>query len=345
MKLPTLSLSRPLLDWLRNDSQWPNQDWRMRVALNWRAGLASLNQRLSEAQPTTAQELAPLLILGPWRSGTTVMHELLTAALGWPTPQTWQCMDATAFRLGGTPHRAATVARPMDGLPLGPLSPQEDEFALLSMGINSAYRSFWMPHRIPELHATLDQRHWLDDPRWIEPWESFLRAVAKGSEELILKSPNHTFRLQAILQRFPKARIVWMLRDPLAIFLSNRKMWGQMFAEHGLSKPDGAELDQFLTRALEASAEALDWAQNHVAPERVVCCSQEALQRQPMAQILRVLAHLGLPANEARLEQAIAHTQSGRVEHHADEIPPMALAAVNRLRATQVAMERPSTNT
>ncbi len=341
MRLPSLSITRPLLAWLREDRQWQTLDWRVRAVLAWKAGLGSLNAKLSRAQQASAtsrQPLAPLLILGPWRSGTTVMHELLSAATGWPTPLTWQCMDPTAFQLGSAPRRDVVTARPMDGLALGSLSPQEDEFALLALGAPSAYRAFWMPHRLTSLLPTLEQQYWLDEPQWLDTWEGFLRAVHRGAAPghgLLLKSPNHTFRLQAILGRHPQARVVWMLRDPQAVFFSNRKMWRTMFAEHGLTPADEAALDHFLARALQASAEALEWALAHLSADQLVCCTQEALRDAPLAEAQRVLAALHLPADEAALEAAIASTRSGRVEHYPQAPPDCAQAAIARLREIQ----------
>src|SRR6266403_127459 len=32
-----------------------------------------------------------VFIVGLWRSGSTVLHRLLTDATGWATPRTWQC--------------------------------------------------------------------------------------------------------------------------------------------------------------------------------------------------------------------------------------------------------------
>jgi hypothetical protein len=336
MKLPGLSLTRPLLRWLREDPQWSRQDWRLRAALGWRAALGSFNQGLSQAQPSGPQQgLTPLLVLGPWRSGTTVMHELLTAALQWPTPLTWQCMDASAFRLLKAPRQDVMLARPMDGLALGALSPQEDEFALLTLGVDSAYRAFWMPHRLTELHATLDQQHWLDKPDWLDTWESFLRAVACKSEGLILKSPNHSFRVQAIVRRFPAARVVWMLRDPAAIYHSNRKMWRTMFIEHGLTAHDPDALDRFLAQALIASAEALRWARAHLPAGQIALCRQEALHQEPEREVGRVLDMLGLKGNADALAAAVRRTSSGRVERYAEAPPPAVEAAIDLLRQAQ----------
>lgn len=343
MRLPSLSLTRPLLAWLREDPQWHRLDWRLRAALAWKAGLGSLNARLSKGQQpagTSRQPPTPLLILGPWRSGTTVMHELLSAATGWPTPLTWQCMDPTAFQLGSPPRKDAVVARPMDGLSLGSLSPQEDEFALLALGAPSAYRAFWQPHRIESLLPTLEQQYWLTEPHWLDCWDGFLRAVHRGAapgQGLLLKSPNHTFRLQAILGHFPDARIVWMLRDPQAVFFSNRKMWRTMFAEHGLSPVDEAALDRFLARALQASAEALQWAMAHLGAGQLVACTQESLRDAPLEEAGRVLSALDLQVDRTALEAAIARTSSGRVEQYKEALPDCALQAIERLREAQAA--------
>lgn len=352
-RLPTLAMSRELLAWLRADPQWQHLDWRLRAALAWKAGWGSINARLSESQSgsisVSPQPLSPLLILGPWRSGTTVMHELLTAALGWPTPLTWQCMDACTFQLTGADRASRStvrMARPMDGLALGARSPQEDEFALLTLGVPSAYRAFLMPHRIMEMLPMLDAEFWLQNQQWLTRWESFMRAVLAGggstSDEsgLILKSPNHSFRVQAILRRFPQAKVVWMLRDPLDIFHSNRKMWRTMFAEHGLTEANPDSLDTFLSQALLASADALRWAAANIGAKQFVSCSQDALRQQPEGEVRRVLQTLGL-ADQIKpesLHRAIEHTRAGKTEIYTETMPASAMAAVYSLREAQAAV-------
>jgi omega-hydroxy-beta-dihydromenaquinone-9 sulfotransferase len=344
----SLALSRPLLHWLRQDPAWRRLPAVQRARLAWQAGWGSINAHLARslAQTTRMQPALqdPVFIVGPWRSGTTVMHELLVAATGCSTPLTWQCMNACAFQLGTPRAATAALARPMDGLEIRPDSPQEDEFALLTLGAPSAYRAFWMPHRIGELHDTLLPDYWLADPHWLPVWEGFLRGVLRSSgasarQPLICKSPNHSFRLPAILRRFPAARVVWMARSASEVLASNRKMWRAMFDTHGLTEADNVALDAFLAAALQEAAQVLAWCDEHLPSTQWCLVRHEALLAAPREAVHAVCRRLlaGLAVDDAALDRAIAHTAKGRVERYdmAANLDPVTEHAVQQLDAVQ----------
>jgi omega-hydroxy-beta-dihydromenaquinone-9 sulfotransferase len=342
----TLATSLPLRRWLKDDPAWAAQPLAWRAQQTWLAALGSLNQRLSSA--ALAQQGAgialqdPVFIVGPWRSGTTVMHELLVAATGCATPRTWQCMDPCAFGLAPRARGAAAVARPMDGLEIRADSPQEDEFALLALGVESAYRAFWMPHRLHQLHHTLDAQWWLDHPQWLDPWENFLRGVllhsgADATQPLILKSPNHTFRIPSIVKRFPKARFVWMLRDPVQVFHSNRKMWGAMFEAHGVAEESPDALDAFLARSMSACAAALRETLGPADQGRFVVVSHESLVTRPAETVAGVVRQLKLPqaAQHIDLGRALERVRQGRIERYIEAMPHRLAAAGAALASAQ----------
>lgn len=336
---PLHTMDAALLGWLRASPSWRTLGWGTRAQLRWRSGWASLNRKLSEQRVADAPPLAPpLFIVGPWRSGTTVMHELLTAATGWPTPLTWQCMNATAFQLLPAPPAQSGVARPMDGLEISPLSPQEDEFALLSLGVDSAYRGFLMPERLPELLHTLDPAYWQRHAAtWLPRFERFMAGVLASNgaagQRLILKSPNHSFRLPALLDRFPEAQVVWMVRDAATVFHSNRKMWTAMFAEHRLTQGHADGLDAFLGQALNRCAEVLTPVKRLPRHQHILV-TQDALATDPRGTVQQVLTQLGIaPAQTSALDAALARTQQGRIDRYAEPVPPDVAAAVAALDA------------
>ncbi|MCV2423110.1 sulfotransferase family protein [Paucibacter sp. DJ2R-2] len=345
-----LTISPALLHWLREDPSWQTLPLTTRAKLSWQAHWGGVNHRLSrhlEVVDASGQVPLPdpIFIVGPWRSGTTVMHELLTAASAYPTPRTWQCMDPCAFRLTGmSGKKNAALSRPMDGLPIHRDSPQEDEFALLGMGHDSAYRAFWMPHRFPALAHTLDPAYWLSNYAWMADWEDFLRATAANGNRaglpLILKSPNHSFRLPALLRHFPGARVIWMARKPQDVFHSNRKMWSQMCASYGLSQMAMGDLDHFLAAAFDQAAQALDWCSETLPAQQWAVVDSQQLLDSPAETITALWARLRFTTaiQTPALDQAIARTREGRVDRYAGHLPAAAQAAVARLESAQRAI-------
>ena len=300
------ALTRPLVDWLAQDPAWPRLPMGLRAFFRIQGALGSLNARFAglSVPPVESRPPAPdarLLIVGPWRSGTTALHELLVEAGEWVTPRTWQCMGAPTLGLLRQP-RDATRVRPMDDRTVGANSPQEDEFAMLSLGASSAYRGFLMPHRLPELHATLQQATWLDDDAWFETWERLLGAIVATASEpkdrpLLLKSPNHSFRLEAMLARYPASRFVWVARDPADLLASNLKMWRAMSARYALTAVDDERLQAFLAEVLRASARTLARCIDTVSPDRLTIVTQAELLHDPVAVVTQLAQWL---ADDAR---------------------------------------------
>lgn len=340
---PLHTVDAALLAWLRDSPLWQNLPLMTRAQLRWKSHWATLNRRLSDARVATAPALAPpLFIVGPWRSGTTVMHELLTALTGLPTPQTWQCMNASSFLLLPPPVQTQAVARPMDGLEVSALSPQEDEFALLTLGVDSAYRAFLMPERLAELQHTLTSAYWeAQAADWLPRFERFmagvLQSTGRAGERLILKSPNHSFRLPALLKRFPDAQIVWMVRDGADVLHSNRKMWQAMFAEHRLTPGQAEALDGFLGTALEGCAEVFcDLATAGLPAHRWVTCRHADLVADPRAAVMSVAHQLGLQCNDAAaLDKALVKAGQGRIERYEQPVPLAAREGVTALDNAQ----------
>lgn len=344
---PLHTVHQDLLAWLRQDPSWRDLPPTQRLGLAWRSFWATWNRRLSDAQLAEAPALAPpLFIVGPWRSGTTVMHELLAAATGWPTPQTWQCMNASSFQLLPAPPDHVRRTRPMDGLEISARSPQEDEFALLCMGVDSAYRTFLQPHRCGELRHTLDPAYWLDSASaWLPRFEHFLQGVLasdkRPGQRLLLKSPNHSFRLPALLSRFPNAQVVWMLRDAPSVLHSNRKMWRQMIEEHHVGSTGWSTeaIDGFLGDALQSCAQVLSSVASKAGTTpRLITCWQEDLALQPREAVQRVLDQLGLKLEHPEaLEAALSRVAHGRIDRYDAAIPPAAAHGVDALQQAQQA--------
>jgi hypothetical protein len=205
--------------------------------------LTGLQRATNREQLAQANLKDAIVILGYWRSGTTLLHELLCLDTRYSFPTTHACMNPHHFLMTEASvlaRESPGVARPMDEMEVRPGSPQEDEFALLSLGARSPYEALLAPDKLAEALKLADPADLtpLEERQWHKVFVSFLSGVSVrgGGRPLILKSPTHGFRVAAIRQLLPDARFVLIVRDPATHFESVIRMWRRMFETYSLRK-------------------------------------------------------------------------------------------------------------
>jgi hypothetical protein len=301
--------SAALAEWIREGGRPERRIFAYRAQLSWQARWFEINWR-HQAQRLAGITLPqdPVFILGLWRCGTTVLHELLAAATQWVTPQTWQCFNpSTCFLTGAPSHRAAE--RPMDRGTIATHSPQEDEFALLLLGGESAYRAFIDPRRFPECAASLAQAKESDLLRW----QDFMRGLvsAQAASRLLLKSPGHTFRLPLLRDLFPQAKFVFIGRHTGELLESNRRMWRAMLDTYALWTCPGGAVESFLEEALGVYARVVEQCLEEMPPERMLWLDFETLRSDPGTTLRSVLRFLNVPDEKIcqGVDEALARVQ------------------------------------
>ena len=170
----------------------------------------------------------PIVIVGHWRSGTTLLHELLALDPRHTAPSTYACFAPNHFLLTRRiiPPALSWLMpsrRPVDNMPFGWHHPQEDEFALCNMGIPSPYLTIVFPNQTPRHseYLTLDGIPPEDLERWKRALRWFLQCVTlECGKRIVLKNPPQTSRIKILLEMFPDARFVHILRDPYVVFAS-----------------------------------------------------------------------------------------------------------------------------
>ncbi len=215
--------------------------WQTLVPGSLFSGMTSLQRAMTREQLAQANLKDALVILGYWRSGTTLLHELLCLDTRYSFPTTHACMNPHHFLLTEASVLARGdpgVRRPMDEMEVRPGSPQEDEFALLSLGARSPYEALLAPDKLTAALKLADPRDLtaLEEQRWSSVFLSFLSGVSVrgGGRPLILKSPTHGFRVATLRELLPDARFVLIVRDPATHFESVIRMWRKMFETYSL---------------------------------------------------------------------------------------------------------------
>jgi hypothetical protein len=189
----------------------------------------------------------PVFVLGHWRTGTTLLHELLTLDDQFSTPTTHDCFNPCHFLLSERlfkKHLGFLLPgkRPMDNMPSGWERPQEDEFALALLGEPSTYTDIAFPTRPPLDPGALDLSGLsaVELRHWKRTLLKFVKTLAlRDPRPLLLKSPPHTARIPELLDLFPSAMFVHIRRDPLVLYSSTMKLWQSLAASHGLQTPRG----------------------------------------------------------------------------------------------------------
>jgi len=276
-------------------------------------------------------EHAPVFILGHWRAGTTLLHELLISDPRHAFPTTYECLSPHHFLLTESwlprwirwmmPSR-----RPMDNMSAGWDRPQEDEFAICMLGRPTPYARIAFPNS-----ATGDGLLDLSglSPRALADWKrTFLRfvkelAIQHGGRRLILKSPPHTCRIPTMLELFPNARFIHIMRDPYTLYASTLKLWRTLYTTQGLQRPNFAGLEEYVLQNFEQMYRSVERDRPLVRDDRWFEIRYEDLVRDPWPILERLYAALNLedfaiarPGIEQYLAAARDYTTN---KHHLTE--------------------------
>ena len=164
----------------------------------------------------------PIFILGFWRSGTTLLHNLMTSDPQFTFPNLYQTMFPSHFLLTekiATTLTASLVpeSRPMDNMAVDWGVPQEDEVALCLMTLISPYSVLAFPNELDEYKPSLHVESLPEAKknRWKAALDLFVRKITtRSNKQMILKSPSHTYRIETLLKMYPNAKFIYIYRDP-----------------------------------------------------------------------------------------------------------------------------------
>jgi hypothetical protein len=271
----------------------------------------------------------PLFILGHWRSGTTLLHELLMLDSQFCCPSTYQCFAPGHFLLT---ERLLTsmlawmvpAKRPMDNVAAGWSRPQEDEFALANLGAPSPYRRMAFPATSSAEPVALDVTKLPPDDlaRWKRTLRGFLERLAvRDARRPVLKSPPHTARVGVLAEMFPEARFLHVVRDPFVVFPSTIRLWRSLDEVQGLQVDRGEALERYVFACFDEMYTAYERDRAALPAGRLHEIRYEDLVADPIASLGEAYDRLGLtgfetarPAFEAQA-RAMKRYRTNTYEH------------------------------
>ncbi|HRX82880.1 MAG TPA: sulfotransferase [Pirellulaceae bacterium] len=271
--------------WRVSPSHWPGCCIDLMFAVG-NSGLGAVQSLLygNRLRRLEIQE-DPVFIIGHWRTGTTLLHELLALDSQNTCPTNYQCFVPSHFLLTESllkpwTNFALPANRPPDQMQLAWDSPQEDEFALCNLGVPSPYATIAFPNRPPAFmeFLTLESVTSRQREHWKRSWMTFLKGLYfRKPGRLVLKSPSHTSRLPLLLEMFPNARFINLVRHPTTVFLSTVRLWKSLFATHGYQIPRFEGLEEFVYATFLQMHEQLEATRDLVPPGRLIDIRYEDL--------------------------------------------------------------------
>ena len=248
----------------------------------------------------------PLFILGHWRSGTSYLQTLLSLDPEFTTSTIYRSLFSDVFLLterwlkpllGGV-GRVFGVQYAIQRSALDFDVPAEGDLGICCLCSPFSYT--W-GHVFPARFSQWMQRvvyRPTDEviAGWFEAYHYLICKLSYGAggRRVVMKSPGDTARLNWLSELFPEAKFIYIHRDPVEVFHSNRYLWEVIQRDHGVQDLTEEQVDaQILEHYVEVMARYQ--AQREALPsERLAEIAYAELKADPVGTLSSVYEQLDL---------------------------------------------------
>lgn len=249
----------------------------------------------------------PIFILGYWRSGTTLLHNLIAIDPRFAFPNLYECVFPWHFLTSESINTRFTgwmvpKSRPMDNMETNWGVPQEDEFAICTMCLVSPYTLPLRPFDLQEWTRSfrLDQLSSQDQNLWKRTVTHFMKklSVRYDSKPLVMKSPSHTYRVKQLLELFPQAKFIYISRNPFDVFNSTLHLRTTLIGENTLGDPTHPGAENNVIDTFMEAFQAYERDRCLIPAGNLAEVKYEELVESPLREITRLYQELQLSGFE-----------------------------------------------
>lgn len=262
----------------------------------------------------------PVFIIGHWRTGSTLLHQLMSLDDQLVVPTVFQVSVPDSFLVSEKYYKPVMTKmmspkRPMDNVALGFYEPQEDEYALIKLTSGSPLEKLVFPET--NSYFLRDYNDFIPPENVLEDWKKALNDFCKRisypkGKRVLLKNPFHSMRISLLRDMFPEAKFIHIHRHPYKVVPSTIHMWNVVSKENKLrSRKLSFEVQDVvvvLNRMLSTIRQQIALIPEDARAE----ISFMALQNDPVATLKQVYNRLGLnytPEFDAKLKARLLETK------------------------------------
>jgi hypothetical protein len=265
-------------------------------------------------------EEPPVLIIGFWRSGTTLLHSLMCQdpCAGYVT--TFQAvfpnLVLTRYKwMKRIANWALPKKRPFDSYPMDMDFPQEEEFGLMSLQPKSIYKIFYFPKDYNDIYKTDLYFERLSDASrkcWEKEYLNLIdRAMINtGGERYISKNPCNIFRIKTLIGLFPDARFIFIYRNPYTVVESVYRFVNAILPGSELQHLEGGIPREYFARLYKDSINEYMDAKEIIRPDNLMEIRYEEFKERPVEFLCDIYSRFNIPGIEQvlpRMESYLAN--------------------------------------
>jgi hypothetical protein len=296
------------------------------MTLENRLGVLAWHKRHPEI---SRQEIRrPIVIIGMARTGTTILHHLITQDPNVRVPLTWEvdrpCPPPESATYDADPRIdevERTLARSESLIPdfrrMHPMGARLAQECVRITSLEFASMLFQTVYRVPSY------ARWLHDEADLGPAYRIHRQMLQLLQwrcprgRWVLKSPGHLWSLPALLAEYPDACLVATHRDPLKVLSSVTSLTTTLraMASERIDPGDIArEWSYWNARAFDAAVAARE--SGLVKPEQVIDVQFGELLSEPIEVIRKIYDKFGLELTEVTADRMQRHLAENPDDKH-----------------------------
>lgn len=288
----------------------------------------------------TRIEEPPVFLLGFGRSGTTHLHNLMWKDGRFGVVSNYQA-SVQPIALTGRGWLQRYLAermpskRPMDNVAVTLDSPQEEEIAILNASADAPLHFMSFPRALPGIYERWVSRLGPDETDVAKWKRDYLEVVKKatilsGQKRLALKTPTNTARVPILLDLFPQARFVNIVRDPYRVYQSMRNMYRKVMPGQAMQAFEWDDIDAWVLSAYRDLMSKYIEDRKLIPPGHLFEIRYEDLDERPLEVLPALYDALELPDYEVSRPRIEAYLESlGTFEKNVFDYPDEVIEAVN----------------